>query len=76
MNYIIRQFQHLLIAVLFMSLSACLKSAKETTIVGKVLTYGTEEIMDHPPVKVQLYREDHAGCLNPNTRLLTTACLF
>ena len=62
MNYIFRRFQHLLIAVLFLSLSACLKSAKETTIVGKVLTYGTEEIMDHPPVKVQLYRQDHAGC--------------
>ena len=62
MNFIFHRFQHLLIAVLFMSLSACLKSAKETTIVGKVLTYGTEEIMDHPPVKVQLYREDVTSC--------------
>ena len=42
--------------------ASCSKSAKDTTIVGKVLTYGTEEIIDHPPVKVQLYRQDHAGC--------------
>ena len=62
MNFIFHRFQHLLIAVLFLSLSACLKSTKETTIVGKVLTYGTEEIMDHPPVIVQLYREDPTSC--------------
>ena len=62
MNYIFYRFQHLLIAVLFLSLTACLKSTKETTIVGKVLTYGTEEIIDHPPVKVQLYREDPTSC--------------
>ena len=42
--------------------ASCSKSAKDTTIVGKVLTFGTEEIIDHPPVKVQLYRQDHAGC--------------
>jgi hypothetical protein len=26
------------------------------------LTYGTDEVIDHPPVLVQLYRQDHAGC--------------
>jgi hypothetical protein len=45
-----------------MSLSSCTKSAKPTSIVGRVLTYGTDEAIDHPPVLVQLYRQDHAGC--------------
>jgi hypothetical protein len=52
----------LLLSVLIMSLSSCTKSAKPTSIVGRVLTYGTDEAIDHPPVLVQLYRQDHAGC--------------
>ena len=51
-----------LFTILFLSLSACSKSAKPTSIVGRVLTYGTDEVIDHPPVLVQLYRQDHAGC--------------
>ncbi len=48
--------------LLSLSLLSCSKFGKDTTIVGKVLTYGTEEIIDHPPVKVQLYREDRTSC--------------
>jgi hypothetical protein len=51
-----------LFIVLLFSISACTKSAKPTSIVGRVLTYGTDEVIDHPPVLVQLYRQDHAGC--------------
>ena len=59
-------FSGLLLRVAFSVLAfipfGCSKSAKDTTIVGKVLTYGTDEIIDHPPVKVQLYREDLTSC--------------
>ena len=49
--------------LLLLSASACSKStARDTRIYGQVRTYGTEEVMDHPPVKVQLLHERHAGC--------------
>ena len=49
--------------ILFLSASACSKStARDTRIYGQVRTYGTEEVMDHPPVKVQLLHERTPGC--------------
>ena len=62
MNFFFYKAHNLISAILLLTLTSCSKFGKDTTIVGKVLTYGTEEIIDHPPVKVQLYREDHAGC--------------
>lgn len=35
-------------------LASCGKNAKDTTINGQVRTYGTEDPIKHPPVKVQL----------------------
>jgi hypothetical protein len=51
-----------LFIVLLFTISACSKSAKPTSIIGRVLTYGTDEVIDHPAVLVQLYRRDYAGC--------------
>jgi hypothetical protein len=49
--------------ILFLSASACSKSsARDTHIYGQVRTYGTEEVMDHPPVKVQLLHERTPNC--------------
>ena len=49
--------------ILFLTGSACSKStARDTRIYGQVRTYGTEEVMDHPPVKVQLLHERTPGC--------------
>jgi hypothetical protein len=38
----------------FLLASSCTKKAKDTTINGQVRTYGTEDPIKHPPVKVQL----------------------
>jgi hypothetical protein len=48
--------------ILFLSASACSKSStQDTHIYGQVRTYGTEEVMDHPPVKVQLLHRRFYG---------------
>ncbi len=49
----------------FAFLSACnpFYHAKSTTINGQVRTYGTEEVIKHPPVKVQLIEESSGGVL-------------
>ena len=62
MKSTIHKYLLLLVFGILITLPACSKLTKETTIVGKVLTYGTEEIIDHPPVKVQLYRKDVTSC--------------
>ena len=44
----------LILGIVALFLASCTKSAKETTINGQVRTYGTEDPIKHPPVKVQL----------------------
>ena len=52
-----------LTGLLIFSFLACSKSsARDTHIYGQVRTYGTEEVMDHPPVKVQLLHERTPNC--------------
>ncbi len=42
--------------------SACQKEKfEDTTIQGKVLTYGTDEAIRHPPVRVVIYEEKEVG---------------
>jgi hypothetical protein len=62
MFYLNRTRKIPLLSLVLLSFSACTKSAKPTSIVGRVLTYGTDEVIDHPAVLVQLYRQDYAGC--------------
>ena len=58
-----RFVSRVLTGLLIFSFLACSKSStQDTHIYGQVRTYGTEEVMDHPPVKVQLLHERHAGC--------------
>ena len=44
----------LLFLTALLLVTSCTKKAKDTTINGQVRTYGTEDPIQHPPVKVQL----------------------
>ena len=51
-----------LTGLLIFTFLACSKSStQDTHIYGQVRTYGTEEVMDHPPVKVQLLHRRFYG---------------
>ena len=58
-----RFVSRVLTGLLIFSFLACSKSStQDTHIYGQVRTYGTEEVMDHPPVKVQLLHERTPNC--------------
>jgi hypothetical protein len=53
MNFAMRMFVIFFITATLL-LGSCAKKAKDTSINGQVRTYGTEDPIQHPPVKVQL----------------------
>lgn len=52
---------HIWLVVLLCSTIACKKEKKETTVNGRVITYGTETKATNQPLKVGLYRTTASG---------------